>query len=173
MPRSLERLLIHPVVLLSLGLWALNDHYLKGALHNALTGKLSDVTSLIAGPALLSFGSAALGVGRRHPNGLLAAWCLILAAVMAAINLWSPAAHAYRDGLALAQWPFRCALALKRLPLAPVSLTMDPGDVWTLPAAVVPLWLLHRGAPTPCAPGRDGRQAGRQPTHEVDAASSC
>ncbi len=41
-------LLLHPLFLISLILLLLNDFYLKHEFHNALTGKLSDVTGLFA-----------------------------------------------------------------------------------------------------------------------------
>ena len=45
--------LLHPLTLLSLGLWALNDHVLKGWAPGALTGKLSDVAALVVAPTVL------------------------------------------------------------------------------------------------------------------------
>jgi hypothetical protein len=144
MPRELERLLLHPIVMLSLATWALNDHVLKDALHNGLTGKLSDVTSLIVAPVLLANATALLGLGRRRPFALLVFWSLAMAAVMTAIKLSPLAADGYRYGLAALQWPFRSALALSLRPLTPVYLALDPSDLWTLPAAAVPVLLAWR-----------------------------
>lgn len=142
MPRELERLLLRPISLLSLLLWAINDHYLKAAWSNAFTGKLSDVTSLIVAPMLLAYACAALHLGRAHVRSLLTFWCIALALVMIAIKLWEPAAEVYRVGLALLQWPWRCLLAGEWVQLAPVQLAMDASDVATIPAALIPLWLL-------------------------------
>jgi len=50
--RSASAALLTPLVLASLGLWALNDHVLKEAFSSWWTGKLSDVTSLIVFPLL-------------------------------------------------------------------------------------------------------------------------
>lgn len=144
MPRELERLLVHPLTLIAIALWALNDHVLKAALGNGLTGKLSDVTSLMVAPTLLTSATAVLGLFRRHTRELLWFWCVGMAAVMATINCFDWAADAYRLGLGLAQWPLRCALALSLRPLARVELTMDPTDLWTIPCAATSALLLHR-----------------------------
>ncbi len=143
MPRELERLLVRPVTLLALALWALNDHYLKAAWGNAFTGKLSDVSSLIVAPILLAYASAALHVGRTHVRSLLTFWCIAMALVMVAIKLWEPAAEVYRVGLAVLQWPWRCILVRELVQLAPVALAMDASDIATIPAVLVPLWLLE------------------------------
>ena len=45
--------LTHPLALAALALLALNDHYLKAAYHNALTGKLSDVAGVLLLPFFL------------------------------------------------------------------------------------------------------------------------
>jgi hypothetical protein len=52
-------------------------------------------------------------------------------------------ADTYRVGLAALQWPWRCALSRGFVELAPVSLAMDPRDISTIPAVLVPLWLLE------------------------------
>ena len=41
-------------VLLALGLWAVNDHALKGRALSLLTGKLSDVAGLFVFPVFLA-----------------------------------------------------------------------------------------------------------------------
>lgn len=141
MPRELERLLLHPLILLALALWALNDHVLKAAWGNAFTGKLSDVASLIVAPVLLAILSALIGLKPLPPRVLLLGWSVAMVLVMFSIKLFEPAADAYRYGLALAQWPVRCLWTHAWLPLAPVQLAMDPSDLWTLPAGVVPVLL--------------------------------
>lgn len=135
-------LLLHPVLLGSLGLWFLNDHVLKAALANELTGKLSDVSSLIAFP-LLVVGGMALLRGRelgRAELPWIAFWCAATGAVMATINTLPEAAWAYRHGLGLAQW---LALGARGAPHA-VQLTVDPTDLWTLPALIVPMGIAWR-----------------------------
>jgi hypothetical protein len=140
--------LIHPAALAALLVWLVNDHWAKAAHPGWTTGKLSDVASLIVFPLIPI---AALALWRRRRGGpppgppWSAAWLLATGATMAAINLFDPAAWVYRHGLALAQWPLRALGSIAAgadLPAhAPVHLTMDPTDLFTLPALVVP-WLL-------------------------------
>lgn len=135
--------LLHPVALLSLGAWALNDHLMKGRVSGAVTGKLSDVACLVAFPLLLAacVELCAPQLSLRARRTALLASALTGAAVMAAINTLDPAAEAYRWGLGMAQWPLRACDALIHglawPALRPVVLTMDPTDLWTLPAAAV------------------------------------
>ena len=158
-PAPAAALLLHPVFLVALAAWLLNDHVGKHAWGSALTGKLSDVASLICFPLLAAAAHDALAtrlglrqVGVRAVVGTVAFWALAAAAVMAAINLSDSAAWLYRHGLGLAQWPVRCAeaalLAAPAPPPRPVRLTMDPTDLLTLPAALVAVALAvrhHRG----------------------------
>jgi hypothetical protein len=156
--RSDADALLHPIALAALAVWLLNDHWAKAAFPGVMTGKLSDVASLIVFPLVPA---AALALWRRRRGGpatdpaWAAAWLIATGAVMATINLFDPAAWAYRHGLALAQWPVRAGwhlLSSGELPgLAPVHLTMDPSDLLTLPALLVPWWLLRRGDATPVA----------------------
>ena len=66
---------------------------------------------------------------------------------MVGINL-GPWALAYRVGLGLCQWPFYALYDLVTLQALPpthtVDLTMDPTDIWTLPALVIPAVLQLR-----------------------------
>ena len=153
---------LHPVALGALAVWALNDHVLKAALHSELTGKLSDVASLVAFPLL----AAAAGelLARRRSNGLLLGWVLATGLVMATINTMDVAAEAYRVGLAALQWPafaLGAALAGEALPaLHRVHLTVDPSDLWTLPALLVPLAVGWAHAPR-VAPAEHSRPGAR------------
>lgn len=138
---------MHPLVLASLGLWALNDHVFKPWFANAWTGKLSDVACLVVVPVLLP-AAWEWCTGRTDRRALMG--CAVGAAlVMAAINVWEPAARVYEVGLGVVQWPFRALFALGTggglAPLREVALTRDPTDLLTLPAAAVPL-LLERAA---------------------------
>jgi len=154
--RSPERgsVLREPLVILALGLWLLNDHWLKATYHNAWTGKLSDVASLVVFPLLpVAIHEAVWGrVSRAAACGWVLATCL----VMVSINLWEPAADAYRIGLGAVQWPFVAvarALAGGSVPaLHRVKLWMDPTDLWTLPAGLVPVHLCWRRAASPASP---------------------
>ena len=149
-------ILIHPLSLLCLGLWALNDHYGKGAWPGWLSGKLSDVVSLIGFPLLVgAFFELVIGlfgakISRARAVGVIACrWGAVSAAiVMIGINLWPSWADAYEVGLGAAQWTMSSAWRwLTDLPILPrhrVSLTMDPTDLITTPAALVGPWLYQR-----------------------------
>lgn len=147
-----DDILLHPAILVAIATWALNDHVLKPLLANARTGKLSDVVSLAAGPAVLAALLCRCSPWlARHVLALTAGFAPLLAAVMASINTLPEAGDAYRWGLGLAQWPWRCAWSWlhggSTVPLALVDLTMDPTDLWTIPAAAISPWVawrLHR-----------------------------
>jgi hypothetical protein len=149
MTRTPGSLLVHPFALLALATWIINDHYAKAAHGNWLTGKLSDVTCLIVVPLI---GIAVVELWRRRIASVRWSVICIVATgvVMITINLFEPAAWLYRYGLALAQWPLRAVHGLIASGAAPsihpVKLTMDPTDLLTLPALLVPLWLVRASA---------------------------
>jgi hypothetical protein len=136
-------------VVAALGVWALNDHVLKEAWGNVLTGKLSDVVSLMVFPlvpaALYEWAEAALGRVPRHTARVIVLSSVAAATVMAGINTLETWAWAYEHGLGAAQWPFRALWGLVSgdglPPLGTVVLTMDPTDLLCLPAVVFPLWM--------------------------------
>lgn len=135
---------LHPVTLAGLALMILNDGWLRSRWPGLVTGKLSDVAALICFPGLLlgAWGLAGWGVERvrrglgRPPRAAvpLGPWSLGVAVIvpvgiLVAINL----SVAARDGyLALlgaldpGGW------------LGPFHYTLDPTDLWTLPAASIP-----------------------------------
>ena len=148
---------MHPVGLVSLGVWLVNDHLLKAWWPgHVVVGKLADGAGLVVfglmGVALWEW----LWWWRRHcepplvwSRAAVVACSMVGAAGLAAINLHEGAAQCYRVGLGALQWPWRAFWAWvwgQAVPWAqPVVLWMDPGDVWTLPAALVPVWLVWRG----------------------------
>lgn len=145
--------LLHPIVLLSLFLWIINDHMLKAVWPGIVTGKLSDVVSLIVFPLLLLALVERLwwrirkqALSPRRVRRTLHVAVFATGFVMATINSVDAAANAYRWGLGTVQWPIRGLVALSRgaeLPsIAPVQLWMDLSDLVTLPALVVPVLLL-------------------------------
>ena len=140
--------LLRPVVLASLILWIVTDHVLKATFASWWTGKLSDVVSLVVFP-LVPYAAIDLWRSRRNlpppPMATLAFWIAATGLVMATINTIDVAADAYRWGLATAQWPFRALYAGSLVPIQPVHLTMDPTDLLTLPALIVP-WCVIRSA---------------------------
>ncbi|MEO0321410.1 MAG: hypothetical protein AAF447_00495 [Myxococcota bacterium] len=161
---DVPRLLTHPVVVLAIALWWLNDHVLKAAFGNALTGKLSDVTGLIATPAVLLGLLWLFGVrpGRRLAGTLAAATAFGLAA----INLSEAAADSYRGAFALAFGAFAHGVDLlggAPLRFGEAQLTMDPSDLFTLPAALVTPCIAERQAQGDRRPSssRERRTTGR------------
>jgi hypothetical protein len=140
--RFSTNLLLHPVVLTALLVWLANDHWGKASYPGWLSGKLSDVASLIVFP-LIPIAALAMWRRRTPSRGWLAGSLLATGGVMAAINTSAAAASVYRYGLAVVQWPFRALGAGALVDLRPVQLTMDPGDLLTLPALLVPLLLLR------------------------------
>lgn len=140
--------LLHPLILLSVPLLLFNDHHWKGRGPGWATGKLSDLAGLIFAPALLVALVELLGAarGRRWAGDrrLLLFAVLATGAVFSVIQLDPWAAAAWRWGLGLAQWPIHLLAASAAgegwAPLRPVAHTMDPLDLWTLPALFVPLW---------------------------------
>lgn len=149
--------LLHPVALLSLSLWLLNDHVLKARWGNMLTGKLSDVAALVFFPLLVVALVELLAWALGRPRWWSASRKVVVVAaaltglVMVTINLFEPCAQLYRHALGLAQWPLSSASALwsGQALSGPgtVDLTMDPTDLATLPALLVPLWLVSHRTP--------------------------
>lgn len=151
-------LLLHPVVIGAVFTLIANDHWLKGALHNALTGKLSDLAGLVFFPLLLVAAWEFLQSRRAEawapsPAAALAsvaatgfAFTLIQIAP-AADFLWSRALGAAQYPLhAFGAWTEGTSLP----PLRPVATTMDATDLWCLPVLFVPLWLgLRRSGARP------------------------
>lgn len=138
--------LLHPLVLVGLALWIVNDHLLKGACPGWWTGKLSDVASLAVFP-LVPYAATDLWRARRglpppSPSTLVF-WIAATGLVMATINTLHVAADAYRWGLGAAQWPLRALHARSLVHVQPVRLTEDPTDLLALPALLVP-WCVVR-----------------------------
>ena len=145
--RAYGDVLLHPLSLLCIALWAINDHYGKGAWPSAISGKLSDVVCLI-GLSLLTGATAELLCGlfgvsltrARQLGARASVWGAVIGAVvMMGINLWPSWAEAYEVGLGAAQWSAVSVWHwLTDQPITPryrVSLTMDPTDLYTIPAA--------------------------------------
>lgn len=144
-PDRVESLVLHPIFIGSLLLWAVNDHLLKGAAPGWLTGKLSDVAALIGAPILLAAIGARLARRPELFRAMLIVAATATAATMVSINLWEPAARAYCVGLGLLQWPLVAARDLLHSgslpPVHEVWLTRDPTDAFTAVVAPVSPWL--------------------------------
>ena len=142
--------LLRPVVIAALILWIVNDHVLKATFASWWTGKLSDVASLAVFP-LVPYAAIDLWRARRGlpppPIATLVCWIIATGLVMATINTIGVAADAYRWGLGAAQWPFRAVHAWSLVPIRPVHLTEDPTDLLTLPALIVPWYVVRSAVP--------------------------
>jgi hypothetical protein len=143
--------LVQPIAIALIGLWLINDHWLKAAHPGWLSGKLSDVTSLAVCP-LLALAAAELTWPRLSPRAgrfVLLAAIAAVGALMVSVKLLPEAAWAYRWGLGLLQWPLRSVMALAAgdaVPaLHPVRLAMDPSDLLTLPSLLI-AWAIGRRA---------------------------
>ena len=148
--------LLHPIPGVAMGLFALNDHVLKSLHPGFWTGKLSDLAGLVFFPLLLQGfweGASALAGRQTAPSFRVWGVCAGLTALgFAAIQIHPGAAEAWREGLGLAQWPFRALWALSQgtdLPVpTPVRHTMDPTDLWALPFLLLGAWPARTRAAT-------------------------
>ena len=115
--------LTHPMTIAMLALWIINDHYLKAALGNELTGKLSDVASLAVFPlipvAVYEIFCGLRGASTNRGLAVLLGSLFATGSVMVGINLWDSWALAYRVGLGLCQWPFYALYDLVTLQALP------------------------------------------------------
>jgi hypothetical protein len=147
--RRLGDLLLLPASYGGLALLIVNDHYLKSHLHNAVSGKLSDVAGLMFFPLLVA---AAIETAKCTLRIRL--WgitgkglCSIIVAVgvfFLLMKTWQPAGHLYAWLDAVLQWP---VLALKAAitdgnPWAwpKTRIVMDPTDLFALPVLLIPWW---------------------------------
>ena len=133
--------LMHPVALVAIAVLVLNDHWWKAEFGNWLTGKLSDVAGMIFFPLLLQAIWELLRAVANRPfrpsRRVLLGAAVATGLVFALINVYPPAADAYRYGLGALSWPLYAIAGLVtsgQLPgYAPVALTMDPTDLVTIP----------------------------------------
>lgn len=155
----LHDLLLHPVFLVALGCWLVNDHLLKQALPSWWTGKLSDAAGLVVAPICLAVLVRSQRASRARASTLLRWSSAVVAMVFTGIQLWPWLANLYAHVLGGVQWPWHAALALfggEPCPaLIPVVHTMDPTDVWMLPFAATG-WILYRRRTRPHEPGHSG-----------------
>jgi hypothetical protein len=141
----------HPLVMGMLFVWIVNDHVLKGVYGNAWTGKLSDIAGLVVFPliplAIYQVICAWTHRVPRHQKRVLGLSLMGTALLLISINLSESLSIACCNALALAQWPLRgivSGLAGDGLaPIVPLVATVDPTDLLTLPALLIP-WFLER-----------------------------
>ena len=157
--------LLHPLVLLALGLLLLNDHVFKAAAvgtpWSVVTGKLSDVCGVLFLPVLLVAGVELLQAARSRlfraqkagdtADVRIAVFAAVFVAVFFALMKTVPAVGAvYAHALGALQWPFLALAALvsgEAVPgLRPVRHILDATDVVVVPVAFVVVWLQRKRA---------------------------
>jgi len=157
--------LLHPLTLVALALWAINDHLLQGWGPAVLTGKLSGVAGLVVCPTVLVgiLEWCAPGLLRRHQRAALAASCAIIGLFVLGLELSGPVELFYRHALGSAQFVARSCVAWLSGSAAPAyrlaRTTADVTDLLTLPALVVPWWL-GRGWSTAACTSRGDQRLG-------------
>ncbi|MGE0398186.1 MAG: hypothetical protein AB7T06_15900 [Kofleriaceae bacterium] len=131
---------LHPVTLLSLVVLVVNDWVLKPRVDHdswasAVTGKLSDVSGLVAAPVVLTaliglllLVAQKLGAPVRphltHRRLVLS--IVATGGVFAAIKLWPRASQWFVDALSVVR---------------PAQVYLDRTDLWCLPALAVAYWI--------------------------------
>jgi hypothetical protein len=142
---------------MSLVLWALNDHVLKGWAPGVLTGKLSDVTALVVCPTVL--------VGliewclprlvRERPRAVLGASCGAIGFLAIGLELIPPVMLGFQHALGLTQYVAHHLAAQvglgRRVAYALVQNTPDVTDLACLPALFVSWWLVAKARHTSCS----------------------
>lgn len=121
-------LLLSPWALVSVAVILVNDHVLKGAFGNTMTGKLSDVAGVFLFPLLLL---SVLAVLRRKLAGRAAiAWSIAVTGIgFAAVKTVSPIGDAYEWVIGFFRW----TAGGFRGELLPIVVFRDPSDLWVLP----------------------------------------
>jgi hypothetical protein len=123
---------VAPLPLAAVAAMVVNDRFLKPWLHNAVTGKLSDLAICFFLPL---FTSAALGIlWRAHPRARLIVGAGLAAFVFAAQEIWTDFQRAFLAVLGTVGAP---------LGFRHFVLTSDTSDLWALlmvPIAVAYGW---------------------------------
>lgn len=128
-----------------------NDDFLKGRLHDALTGKISDAAGIILLP-FLTVASCEVARRRLHikPWGLTSGGIRLAVVftgiVFVLVKIWSPATAAYRDATATIQWPVLAIHSFTvggHLPDPHVVIVQDRSDLMVLPLLAIP-WLVAK-----------------------------
>lgn len=134
--------ILHPWVLVSLVLLALNDHFLKQQFANYWTGKLSDVAGMVFFPVFLFSALEVVLWLRKRPWQssplVLHLSLLATALVFSAINLSPLCGALYEEGLRSA-W----TLIGNDSRLAAVAHVVDPSDLLALPFLTLAYWVCH------------------------------
>ena len=141
--------LLHPVVLVALGLLLLNDHLLKATWPGPLTGKVSDVAGLAFAPILLvsawELGGSIVGRWHRPTIRALLVAVVLTAIGFALVKAVPSAAAVFGWSLGVGQWllafPGRALLGQPMPPVVQAAVVVDPTDLVALPGLALALWV--------------------------------
>ena len=148
--------MLHPAVVVAVGVFVANDHVLKAHWPGVVSGKLSDIAGLLFFPlflqAVIETGQALLGRWRRPSRRLLVSCVVATGTVFALIQLSPTAGEAWRILWGWLQWPLQSGFP-HTAPI-PVTLTPDPTDLLVLPVLVLPWMIGRRRTPPNTSPSR-------------------
>lgn len=156
---------LHPLVIVSIVVLMVNDHFLKEQYPSLLTGKLSDVAGLIFFPVVVFslFELTQRWQRKPLPSFRVAVVICLTCGVGFALVKTVPAINAaYCQVLAGLRWPFRAGSALwsgEPVPgLERVIVLRDATDLWTVAAVVVAMLILRgvTGRPRDATPAGVG-----------------
>lgn len=148
-------LLVRWPAVLALTVLVVNDHVLKPLFASWWTGKLSGVAAMVVVPF---FVLGLLEVARRRPfsprarSRVLAAVGTTITVAMAGVEVLPWMSDVYEVSFGVLRWPLDIVLAVAsggELPaVGRVVQTMDPTDLVTVPAGLLP-WIWVRRSTTP------------------------
>jgi hypothetical protein len=132
--------LLHPVALIALAVWQLNDHWLAAAYPGWVTGKLTELGCLVVFPLVVA-ALVGLGLpGRMYPRVVDAAIAATgLAFVL--VKLWEPANHVLESALGVIYRSDQ-----------PVLVERDWTDLIALPMLAVSRWCYRTARRRPGEP---------------------
>lgn len=142
-----SRLLLHPLVVVSVFVLLVNDHWWKGRGPDVVTGKLSDLAGAIVLTAL------AVGAVGRTPRARCAIGCSVVAvSALAKLTTTGAAAAGWIAGIT--RWPIDVALTGSWVGPTPGMIVVDPTDLLPILAGVGVVVLLgaRLDAPAPDRP---------------------
>lgn len=145
-------LLVRWPALVALAVLVINDHLLKPTFASWVTGKASGVAAMVVVPF---FVLGVLEVARRRPwpptvrSRVLGTTGCIIAVAMVGVELLPWMSNLYEVSFGVLRWPLDAVLAVAAGEAVPgvgrVVQTMDPSDLVTVPAGLLP-WAWSRAA---------------------------
>ncbi len=135
-------LLLHPAIIVSLGLLLLNDLYLKSAQPGPVSGKLSDFAGLALVPALIFALSELVASAARRRRVLLTHSWMWLFAALTAVTFTLIKTVPWAGDVAERANDFIIGPMMGSH--GPTVFTADPTDLLALPAVLVAIWVSGR-----------------------------